>query len=196
MRTKKYLAIAIILTIVSGALFISCGTAKDGSSTRAGQLIPYSFFNVSFGTHYKMINHYHGWNSFDHLTDEELAPIAGRKIKSRVSIGPSSFGSIMWDEAVYLCDFKDSFFCIGFKNKFSSFDKAYSLYSELKAALDKKYGPGRTIGYKTTYGDPRSRSIILVMIPYYGKEDSSCCELFYLDDRIYRKDTAEAENEL
>ena len=189
----KRLFVFLIATI---SLIASCGVISQ-SPVRSGKSIPTTFFNCTLGCNLSYVNsamerldYYSSWG----LSARQVLPLGKRKIKTWRSYSHVPYGGYTWQEASFLFDYRDRFFCIAFTQDFST-AYAESRYNDLKATLDEKYGVGTTTEYGVLYGNPQGKCIVLAIVPHSDKE-GAMCGLYYMDDKIYRTSTAEATDEL
>lgn len=190
----------IIYLLMVTALITSCGVMNQSSSV-SNKGIPTSFFNCSFGYTPSYVNsamdrldYYGGWGGF---SSYQMKPLGKRKIKEVMSYGSIPYGGFTWQEATFLFDYRDRFFCISFTQEFGNPDNATARYDEIKSTLDNKYGLGEITQFGVRYGNPQGRCILLSIVPTAGKNGSGAiCGLYYLDEKIYQTSTAAATDEL
>lgn len=188
---------AIILLIAS-ALFTSCGVANQTAST-IKKSIPATFFNCTLGSTESIVlskmdrqDYYSNWRG---IPAYKVLPLGKRKIKSQQTFDRVAYGGFTWQETTFLFDFRDRFFCIAFLQDFSNPDNARARYNDVKATLDGKYGIGQESQYGVVYGNPDGKCIRLAVVPVPEKS-GAMCGLYYMDDTIYKTDTADATDEL
>ena len=188
----------IVILYMAAALLSSCGVVKQSgvSSTRG---IPSTFFNCALGSTPSFVNftmnrqYYYG--NRGGASRYKLLPLGKRQIKSGMTYDGVPYGGYTWQEASFLFDYRDRFFCMAFMQEFSNPDYARLRFNDIKSTLDTKYGIGEAIQYGVRYGNPQGKCIILSIVPIPKKEGEVCC-LYYMDEKIYQTSTAAATEEL
>ena len=187
-----------LILILASAFFTSCGIINQSVSTTR-KSIPTSFFNCALGSNESIVrstmdrqDYYNNWYG---IPSYKVLPLGKRKIKSQQTYNRVSYGGYIWQDTAFLFDFRDRFFCIAFLQDFSNADNAKARYNDVKATLDAKYGVGQETQYGVVYGTPDAKCIRLAVIPIPEKS-GAMCGLYYMDERIYKADTAAATDEL
>lgn len=191
---KKLLLAAFIVSILG-----ACGTSQQTSNinVRSGRSIQSTFFGSRFGDSRDAVQSKDPVSYRGLAPKNYLAPLGKRKIKSELYRWDSAFGGYKWLSIVNLFDFKDRFFGIAFVHETGVFDEVYTRYTEIKNTLDKKYGPGEVSEDGVHYYDSYGRGIVLaVMESDRENVQRWFCGLYYLDEKLYQKDTEVATDEL
>ena len=136
-------------------------------------------------------DYYLNWHRVDSY---KFLPLGKRRIKTQRTYDNVAYGGYKW-QATFLFDFRDRFFCIAFLQNFSNPDNARIRYNDVKSILDSKYGEGVESQDVVVYGNPDGECIRLAVIPVPEKS-GAVCGLYYMDEEIYKVDTAAATDEL
>ena len=169
----------------------------DKASVTNKQVSPIQsvFFRSTFGDEYLTV-YYRLLKSYGKgMVDQgiNMPVMAGLNVKRSILYKNLSFGGYSWDYTNFMFDHADRFFAICFANKFDTMSEADKRYLEIVDVYNSKYGNRTILDQGSIYSDEMGRNVIIVDTK---GEDCWLCDILYVDQRLYDKDSKALRDEL
>lgn len=170
---------------------------QDKASVTNKQVSPIQsiFFRCTFGEDYRTVSYRllesYGKGMIDYGI--EIPVMAGLNVKKSIVYENLSFGGYRWDYTTFLFDHADHFFAISFAERFDTMEESDKRYLEVIDVYNSKYDNRTIVDIGSVYSDDLGRDVIIIDTESDG---GWLCDILYVDQRLYEKDSKALRDEL